>query len=72
MKTKSALFVIHYDLRKGLGPEWIKKTEEIFLDDLSLETDYEIKEMAKAEFKERRYKNGTHENSYLITEIEKI
>jgi hypothetical protein len=64
------VFVIHYSLRKGLGPEWVNKTEEIAFDDLSEDTtDCEVKEMAIAEFKSIRHKKGTSEREYIINEV---
>jgi hypothetical protein len=63
-------FVIHYKLRKGLGPEWVNKTAEFYYDDLPIEATYEwAKEMAIADFKVERTRNGTHEREYYITDI---
>lgn len=64
------IFIFHYKLRKGLDPEWVNRTEDVALDDLPTElNDYEIKEMAKREFKSRRSQKGTRESEYIITDI---
>ncbi len=64
------IFVIHWDLRKGLGPEWVHKTTEIGLDDLPEEVTIEqAKEMAVSDFKSERYRNRTSESEYFITDV---
>lgn len=64
------IFIFHYKLRKGLGPEFIKKIEEVAMDDLPSElSEYEIKEMAKSEFWSRRIAKGTREREVIITDI---
>lgn len=64
------IFVFHYKLRKGLGSDWVQKTEDVALDDLPSElSDYEIKEMARSEFKSRRSQRGTRDSEYVITDI---
>lgn len=69
----SYMFAIHYKLRKGLGPEWVSKVSEIGIDDLPPETNVdEAKEMALSDFKTERYRNGTMEAEYIITEIVNI
>lgn len=66
------LFHIHYLLRKGLGPDWVEKVEDIFFDDLLDETTpAEAEAMAMAEFHENR-RRGDVEGcgiNYRITEI---
>lgn len=63
-------FQIHWILRKGLGPDWIPKTSTIHLDDLPNETTFEeAKSMAVSDFKAERYRNGTSESTYAITDI---
>ena len=64
------IFIFHYKLRKGLGPEFIEKVEDVALDDLPSElSEYEIKEMAKSEFWSRRFARGTKEREVIITDI---
>ena len=64
------IFNIHWRLRKGLGPEWIDKVSDIGLDDLPLDvTVSEARQIAIDEFKMDRYKNGTTEREYIITDV---
>lgn len=64
------IFNIHWKLRKGLGPEWIDKVSNIGMDDLPPETTVEeAKQMAICEFKSERYRNGTSEREYIITDV---
>lgn len=66
------LFHIHYLLRKGLGPEWVEKCEDIYLDDLPEDTTpAQAEAMAMAEFhanRRRSYPEG-YENNYRVTEV---
>lgn len=63
-------FMIHWRLRKGLGPEWVDKVSEFAFDDLPPETSYEeAKQMAISEFKSERYKKGTSDKEYTITDV---
>lgn len=64
------VFIIHYKLRKRLGPEWIDKTDTIALDDLpETTTRYEAQEMAKFEFHGNRSRQRTHRTEYELIEI---
>ncbi|MBK7337811.1 MAG: hypothetical protein IPJ00_17365 [Saprospirales bacterium] len=66
------LFHIHYLLRKGLGPDWVEKVEDIFLDDMEEDTTpSEAEAIAVAQFKENRRRQNIerYENNYRITEI---
>lgn len=65
------MFHIHWKLRKGLGPQWVDKVSDIFLDDLPDETTAEeARQMAKEQFKQDRYKSGTSEQEYIIKDIQ--
>jgi len=64
------IFNIHWKLRKGLGPEWVDKVSDIGLDDLPPETTVEeARQMAISEFKSERYRNGTGDKEYIITDV---
>ena len=66
------LFHIHYLLRKGLGPDWVEKCEDIYLDDLPEETTpAEAESIAMAEFhaNRRRQNIERYENNYRVTEV---
>jgi len=64
------LFIIHWKLRKGLGPEWINKVSNIGIDDMPSETTAsEAIDMAISEFKSERYRNGTGDREYIITDV---
>lgn len=64
-------FEIHWQLRKGLGPDWIDKHETIFLDDLPSETTFEeAKNMAVFQFKVNRAAAATSDSEYIIKDIE--
>lgn len=64
------IFIIHWQLRKGLGPEWVNKTTDIGLDDLPEDVTLdEAKQMAISDFKHERYRNGSSEQEYLITDV---
>jgi len=64
------VFNIHWKLRKGLGPEWVDNVSNIGLDDLPPETTVEeARQMAISEFKSERYRNGTGEREYIITDV---
>ena len=63
-------FNIHWQLRRGLGPEWVNKITGIGLDDLPSETTFEeAKQMAIDEFKAERRRNGTTDKEYIITDV---
>ena len=65
------IFVFHWKLRKGLGPEWEDKFSEVFLDDLPAETTFEeAKQIAIEEFKAERHRNGTTDREYIIKDIQ--
>lgn len=65
-----AHFVVYYSLRKGLGPDWIKKQQEIGLDDIELGTPkYEILDMIRGEFKDQMRRSGSGEREYIIEDI---
>ncbi|UOB18599.1 hypothetical protein [Abyssalbus ytuae] len=63
--------IVHCKVRKGLGPDWINKDIEIFLDDIEPGTNESmINDMIIYEAKEELRQTGYNENSYRILEIE--
>lgn len=67
------IFLVTYSVRKGLGPDWIKKTMEIGIDDIEPgTTEKEMLEMAKLEFKDEMSRSGLSKSEYEIEEIEGI
>lgn len=51
-------FLVHYEVRKGLGPEWVPKTHEASFDDVDLETtDHDLKQMARTEVDQKFFKS---------------
>jgi hypothetical protein len=47
-------FIVQYEIRKGLGPEWVSKTHESTFDDIDPETpEFDLKRMAVYELETR-------------------
>lgn len=64
------IVVIHWKLRRGLGPDFEGRVSEICLDDLPEETTWqEAQEIAVSEFKSERYRRGTRKNEFYITDV---
>lgn len=68
--------VIHYQLRKGLGPEWLNKEYFTAFDDLPEDVEpYQIYDMARKEFLQTRYRSEDYHlygENWIIGEIELI
>lgn len=68
--------IIHYQLRKGLGPEWVEKEYYTAFDDLPSDIErHEIYSMARREFLETRYKSDDYPlygENWILGEIELI
>lgn len=63
--------IVHCKVRKGLGPEWIDKTIEVFLDDIEPSTrQSEIDDMVRRDVMGELSRRGYTENTARIVEIE--
>jgi hypothetical protein len=69
-------FIVHYQFRKGLGPEWEPRQTEVAFDDIDPETtDAELIRMAQMEVNTRFERSDDYRlygKFWEITDVEEI